>query len=187
MPTSPSEADCESAGGAAVERTGSLDLIVNNAVLAGVALEGAARDDAGGLGRDDGRQPARAVPALPCGGAPDADAAARGRRSRPDHQHHLAARHGRLPGHFAYSVGKGGLVQMTRQIAVDYGRDGILCNAVAPGKIVTGTPGDLSADEPRAGLRAVAHAVPAAGPGRGRRSRGGIPGRRRPATSAAST
>ena len=42
---------------------------------------------------------------------------------------------------------------MTRQIAVDYGRDGIICNAVAPGKIVTGTPGDLSADE--AGLAYV--------------------------------
>ena len=51
------------------------------------------------------------------------------------------------PGHFAYSVGKGGLIQMTRQMAVDYGPQGILCNAVAPGKIVTGTPGDLSADD----------------------------------------
>jgi NAD(P)-dependent dehydrogenase (short-subunit alcohol dehydrogenase family) len=51
------------------------------------------------------------------------------------------------PGHFTYSVGKGGLVQMTRQIAVDYGPQGILCNAVGPGKIVTGTAGDLSASE----------------------------------------
>ena len=53
------------------------------------------------------------------------------------------------PGHFTYSVGKGGLIQMTRQIAVDYGPHGILCNAVAPGKIVTGTPGDLSAERGR--------------------------------------
>jgi NAD(P)-dependent dehydrogenase (short-subunit alcohol dehydrogenase family) len=36
---------------------------------------------------------------------------------------------------------------MTRQIAVEHGRDGIICNAVAPGKIVTGTPGDLSKDQ----------------------------------------
>ena len=36
---------------------------------------------------------------------------------------------------------------MTRQIAVDYGPQGIICNGVAPGKIVTGTPGDLSASE----------------------------------------
>jgi glucose 1-dehydrogenase len=59
----------------------------------------------------------------------------------------ITSQHGMVgpPGHFAYAVGKGGLVQMTRQIAVDYGRQGILCNAVAPGKIVTGTAGDLSA------------------------------------------
>ena len=61
----------------------------------------------------------------------------------------ITSQHGMVgpPGHFAYAVGKGGLVQMTRQIAVDYGRQGILCNAVAPGKIVTGTPGDLSASD----------------------------------------
>jgi NAD(P)-dependent dehydrogenase (short-subunit alcohol dehydrogenase family) len=61
----------------------------------------------------------------------------------------ITSQHGMVgpPGHFAYGVGKGGLIQMTRQIAVDYGPLGIICNAVAPGKIVTGTPGDLSATE----------------------------------------
>jgi glucose 1-dehydrogenase len=29
---------------------------------------------------------------------------------------------------------------LTRQIAVDYGRHGVLVNAVAPGKILTGAP-----------------------------------------------
>jgi glucose 1-dehydrogenase len=59
----------------------------------------------------------------------------------------ITSQHGMVgpPGHFAYAVGKGGLAQMTRQIAVDYGSQGIICNAVAPGKIVTGTAGDLSA------------------------------------------
>jgi glucose 1-dehydrogenase len=61
-------------------------------------------------------------------------------------------------------VGQGGLVQMTRQIAVEHGREGILCNAVAPGKIVTGTPGDLSADE--AGLAYVQSRTPFARLGR---------------------
>src|SRR6478752_1447124 len=56
------------------------------------------------------------------------------------------------------------LVETTRQIAVDYGRDGILCNAVAPGKIITGTPGDLSADE--AGLAYVQSRTPFARLGR---------------------
>ena len=39
------------------------------------------------------------------------------------------------------------LAQLTRQVAVEYGRDGIICNGVAPGKVVTGTPGDLSQSE----------------------------------------
>jgi NAD(P)-dependent dehydrogenase (short-subunit alcohol dehydrogenase family) len=51
------------------------------------------------------------------------------------------------PGHSAYAISKGGLAQLTRQVAVEHGRDGIICNAVAPGKIVTGAPGDLSQDE----------------------------------------
>ena len=61
-----------------------------------------------------------------------------------------------VPGHFAYAVSKGGLIQMTRQIAVEHGADGILCNSVSPGKIVTGTPGDLSAEAAGLALRAVA-------------------------------
>jgi NAD(P)-dependent dehydrogenase (short-subunit alcohol dehydrogenase family) len=60
----------------------------------------------------------------------------------------ITSQHGMVgvPGHFAYAVGKGGLVQLTRQVAVEHGRDGIICNAVAPGKILTGAPGDLAAD-----------------------------------------
>ncbi len=49
------------------------------------------------------------------------------------------------PGDFPYGVSKGGVVQLTRQIAVDHARDGIVCNAVAPGKIVTGKAG-IAAD-----------------------------------------
>src|SRR2546421_730337 len=61
----------------------------------------------------------------------------------------IASQHGMVgaPGHAAYAVSKAGLIQLTRQIAVEYGRDGILCNGVAPGKVVTGTPGDLSQSE----------------------------------------
>ena len=61
----------------------------------------------------------------------------------------ITSQHGMVgaPGHAAYAVSKAGLVQLTRQIAVEHGRDGIICNGVAPGKIVTGTPGDLSQNE----------------------------------------
>jgi NAD(P)-dependent dehydrogenase (short-subunit alcohol dehydrogenase family) len=55
----------------------------------------------------------------------------------------ISSQHGMVacPGDFPYGVSKGAIVQMTRQIAVDHAYDGIVCNAIAPGKIVTGKPG----------------------------------------------
>jgi meso-butanediol dehydrogenase/(S,S)-butanediol dehydrogenase/diacetyl reductase len=41
------------------------------------------------------------------------------------------------PGHAAYCASKAGLHALTRSVAVDHGRDGIRCNAVAPGWIDT--------------------------------------------------
>ncbi len=79
---------------------------------------------------------------------------ARGRIVNITSQHGLVG----CPGHFSYAVSKGGLIQMTRQIAVEHGADGILCNSVSPGKIVTGTPGDLSTEE--AGLAYVRSRTP---------------------------
>jgi glucose 1-dehydrogenase len=62
----------------------------------------------------------------------------------------ISSQHGMVacPGDFPYSVSKGGIVQMTRQIAVDHADDLIVCNAIAPGKIITGKPG--VANEPGA-------------------------------------
>ena len=45
------------------------------------------------------------------------------------------------PGDPAYAVSKAGVAHLTRQIAVDYAKQQIVCNAVAPGKIMTGKPG----------------------------------------------
>jgi len=42
------------------------------------------------------------------------------------------------PGHLTYAVAKAGVAHMTRQLAVDYGPRGILINALAPGRIITG-------------------------------------------------
>lgn len=54
----------------------------------------------------------------------------------------ISSQHGMVgsPGHVAYSTSKGGVINLTHQLAVDYGRQGILVNAVAPGKILTGSP-----------------------------------------------
>jgi NAD(P)-dependent dehydrogenase (short-subunit alcohol dehydrogenase family) len=58
----------------------------------------------------------------------------------------ISSQHGMIssPGHLAYGVSKAGVVYMTRQIAADYAKDGIVCNAVAPGKILT----DMGGHEP---------------------------------------
>lgn len=68
---------------------------------------------------------------------------ARGRIVNISSQHGMIA----APEDFAYGVSKSGIVYMTRQIATDYGRQHIVCNAVAPGKILTGKTG--RAIEPR--------------------------------------
>jgi glucose 1-dehydrogenase len=55
----------------------------------------------------------------------------------------ITSQHGMIsaPSDFAYGVSKAGGVYMTRQVAADYAKDLIICNAVAPGKILTGQPG----------------------------------------------
>lgn len=61
-------------------------------------------------------------------------AEARGRIVNISSQHGMIA----CPGDIAYGVSKSGTVYITRQIAADYAARGIVCNAVAPGKILTG-------------------------------------------------
>ena len=45
------------------------------------------------------------------------------------------------PGDTPYGVSKAGAIYITRQIAVDYAKDLIVCNCISPGKILTGAPG----------------------------------------------
>lgn len=62
---------------------------------------------------------------------------ARGRIVNVSSQHGMVC----APRDIAYGVSKAGMVYMTRQIAVDYAAQHIVCNAVAPGKILTGKSG----------------------------------------------
>ena len=54
----------------------------------------------------------------------------------------ISSQHGMVcaPGKIAYGTGKAAAVYITRQVAVDYAEDHIICNAVAPGRILTGKP-----------------------------------------------
>jgi glucose 1-dehydrogenase len=139
--------DCDRLVALAVERHGGLHVLVNNAAIAGAHSKPFLQTN------DEDWDRIMAVnlrgPYMLCQAAvrqmltQPLRGDSRGRIVNITSQHGMVA----SPGHFAYAVSKGGLVQMTRQLAVEHARDGILCNAVAPGKIVTGTPGDLSRDE----------------------------------------
>jgi glucose 1-dehydrogenase len=125
----------------AVERTGRLDVIVPNAILAGAHSKGLLETEeadwdaimAVGL-RGVFLGCKRAVQQM-LQQEPVADA--RGRIVTISSQHGMVG----PPGHVAYAAAKGGVANLTRQIAVDFGPRGIICNAVAPGKILT-TPID---------------------------------------------
>ena len=60
----------------------------------------------------------------------------------------VSSQHGMIcsPNNFAYGTSKAGVVYMTRQIASDYAKRQIVCNAVAPGKIDTGKPGPAASE-----------------------------------------
>jgi glucose 1-dehydrogenase len=121
----------------AVERVGRLDVMVPNAILAGRRSKGLLETDEQdwdaimGVGlRGVFLCCKRAVQQMltqePVGEA-------RGRIVAISSQHGMVG----PPGHAAYAAAKGGVVNLTRQIAVDFGPRGIICNAVAPGKILT--------------------------------------------------
>jgi glucose 1-dehydrogenase len=139
--------DCEQIVARACERTGNLDALINNAALAGEYSKPLLETE------DSDFDAILAVnlrgPFMLCRAAiqrmlnQPLRGDARGRIINITSQHGMVG----APGHFAYAISKGGLVQLTRQIAVEHARDGIICNAVAPGKIITGTPGDLSQSE----------------------------------------
>jgi glucose 1-dehydrogenase len=130
----------------AVERYGRLDVMVNNAGIAGPAskplLETSEEDwdaimavNLRGVFLCCKRAIAEMIEQTPIGEV-------RGRVINISSQHGMVG----SPGHVAYSTSKGGVVNLTRQLAVDYGARGVLINAVAPGKIMTGSPEQANPD-----------------------------------------
>jgi len=127
----------------AVQRSGRLDVMVNNAIVAGPHSKGLLETEEGdwdaimavGL-RGVFLCCKRAVQQML---TQEPVAEARGRIINLSSQHGMIG----APGHVAYCTAKGGVVNLTRQVAVDFARRGIIVNAIAPGKILT-----RPADEP---------------------------------------
>jgi NAD(P)-dependent dehydrogenase (short-subunit alcohol dehydrogenase family) len=134
-----SETDVEEAVRRAAEPTGRLDIVVNDAVirvgkkLTDTSLEEWNRVMAVNL----------TGVFLMCRAAvrrmlgQEIRNEARGRIVNISSQHGMIA----APEDVSYGTSKSAVVYLTRQIAIDYGRDSIICNAVAPGKILTGKTG----------------------------------------------
>jgi NAD(P)-dependent dehydrogenase (short-subunit alcohol dehydrogenase family) len=139
------EADVEEAVRRAAEPTGRLDIVVNDAVVrVGKKLT------------DTSLEEWNHVMAVNLTGvflvcraavrrmlAQEVRHEARGRIVNISSQHGMIA----APEDCSYGVSKSAIVYLTRQIAADYGPDQVICNAVAPGKILTGKGG--RAVEPR--------------------------------------
>ena len=127
--------------GNTVARHGRLDVMVNNAIVAGPHSKGLLETEeedwdaimAVGL-RGVFLCCKRAVQQML---TQEPVAEARGRIINISSQHGMVG----PPGHVAYAAAKGGVVNLTRQVAVDFGPRGIIVNAIAPGKILT-TPID---------------------------------------------
>jgi glucose 1-dehydrogenase len=125
----------------ALEQSGRLDVMVNSAIVAGPHSKGLLETEeadwdaimAVGL-RGVFLCCKRAVQQML---TQEPVAEARGRIVNLSSQHGLVG----APGHVAYSTAKGGVVNLTRQLAVDFAARGIIVNAIAPGKILT-TPLD---------------------------------------------
>jgi glucose 1-dehydrogenase len=139
---------------AALEQRGRLDVMVNNAIVAGPHSKGLLETDEADWDAvmDVGLRGVflcckRAVRQM-LGQQPVGEA--RGRIINMSSQHGMVG----TPGHVAYCAAKGGVVNLTRQIAVDFGPRGVIVNAIAPGKILTAPLDEPDSEEVLAYSRA---------------------------------
>lgn len=121
-------------------RDGRLDVLVNNAAInRGTELTETSLDSWNqvlGVNLTGAFLMSRAAVAAMLEQTPDANDI-RGRLINIASQHGMVA----CPGDVAYGTSKAAIAYLTRQIAVDYAERGIVCNGIAPGKILTGKTG----------------------------------------------
>jgi glucose 1-dehydrogenase len=135
-------ADVERVAAVAAARSGRIDILVNGAGIFGSSALLDTSDEEWDRYLDVNLRSqflaCRAVIGRMLGQAPDGNGV-RGRVVSISSQLGVTA----PPGHLAYAVSKAGVAHLTRQLAVEYAGQGVLVNAVAPGRIITGThPGE---------------------------------------------
>jgi glucose 1-dehydrogenase len=132
-------ADVDAAISKAVARHGRLDIMVNNAaIFSGTALldttseqwEQVMAVNITGMFNGCKRAIQQMITQEPC-------QEVRGRIINIGSQQGIVT----SPRDTPYGVSKAGAIYITRQIAVDYAKDLIVCNSISPGKVVTGKPG----------------------------------------------
>ncbi len=132
-------ADVDAVVGDTVDRFGRLDIMVNNAAtFSGTALldtSEAQWAEVMGVNMTGLFHGCKAAIARMVGQEPQGEV--RGRVINLGSQQGIVT----SPSDTAYGVSKAGAIYITRQIAVDYAKDLIVCNSISPGKIVTGRPG----------------------------------------------
>ena len=111
-----------------------------------------ARHARGDVATGDGDQPRRRVARLP--GRDPGDARV-GRRQRSSTSRRSSRSMGAATAQIAYTASKGGVLSMTREIAVEYARQGIRANALCPGPIQTPLLEELLSDPDRRARRMV--------------------------------
>ena len=131
--------DIDAMVGEAVARHGRLDIMVNNAAtFSGTALletTAAQWEDVMAVNMTGMFHGCKRAVAQMVGQEPVAEA--RGRIINLGSQQGIVT----APRDTAYGVSKAGAIYITRQVAVDYAPQLIVCNSISPGKIVTGKPG----------------------------------------------
>jgi glucose 1-dehydrogenase len=132
------EADIDLLVATAVDRFGRLDIIVNNAT--GASMDKRALDTT--LEEWDEMHAVTLRGVFLCCRSAIAQMITQAERNEVRGRViNIASQYGLVgpPEDCAYAAAKGGVVNLTRQLAVGYGRQGIIVNSVAPGRIVTGT------------------------------------------------
>ena len=131
---------------ATVERFGGIDVLYNNA---GISPDDDASDPrhvGRGVGARAGREHARGLPLLQ---ARD-PVPARARRRLGDQRRSFVAILGAATSQIAYTASKGAVLSMSRELGVQFARQGVRVNALCPGPVETPLLLNIFGDDPAA-------------------------------------